>query len=284
MRHTPERVQIEPSDSIGMDLLGHVTFEPEYHGATHSHPFLELVLVCGEAVFACGDISVELGPMDVCLIPAGREHCFANSGSEPLEMIYIGFSFAFDPAIGLPSDLPVVVSPIVRHTEVPDALWNLGRKLAEGADTISCSLRGRALVIVLDLLDVVLDRADVSTQRSRRERLAEKARRYLAQNIGRNVTVEEVAGVFYLSPHHFGELFKAEMGVSLKEYHRRLRLQRAAQLLVTTDQTVTQIASALGYDSLHTFSKLFKAQHGQSPRDFRKTPNFFHDLANDAGC
>lgn len=275
-----ERVQIEPSDSVSMDLLGRVRFEPKHQGATHSHPFLELVVVHEKAVFAHGGVRVELRPMDVCLIPSGREHSYANPGRKPLEMVYIGFSFAFDPAIELPSDLPVVVSPLLEHTNIPDALWELGQ-LVEEDDSDSYRLRGRALSIVLDLLGVVLTSTEVGCQQSRRQRLAEKASKYLAANIDRTVTVEEVASVFYLSPHHFGELFKAETGVSLKAYHRELRLRRAAVLLVSTDQTATEIALSLGFDSLHTFSKLFKAQHGQSPRDFRKTPKFFRRSAND---
>ena len=269
-----KRTQIEPNDSVSLELLGNVNFERRCGGVTHAHPFWELILVRGSVTFSdsSGDTALELG--DLCLIAPNHRHRFTNTGSGPLALTYIGFSFAFDPGPVLPDTCPIVVSELLRHTGIPGEIQGLAKALDAAGDSAVLKLRGQALRIVLELLDTLLaGAADGGAQQSRQARLAEKAKAYLRQGVDRTVTVEEVAGMFYLSPHYFGELFKAETGVSLKTYHRELRLRRAAHLLTTTDRTATQIAGDLGFDSLHTFSKLFKAHHGQSPRAFRKTLN-----------
>lgn len=277
----PQRIQIEPNDSVSLELLGSVTFDPGCDGAPHAHPFWELLLVRGAATFSdtAGNKVLETG--ELCLIPPSHRHCFTNAGGDSLGLVYIGFSFTLDPESSLPRDLPIVVSPLLRHTPIPAKLRVLAEALEETGEAAVLKYRNQALEIVLELLDVLLTDAVDAPPQTRQTRLVEKAKSYLRQNVDRTVTVEEMAGIFYLSPHYFGELFKAETGVSLKAYHRALRLHQAAHLLTTTDRTVTQIADDLGFDSLHTFSRLFTAHHGQSPRVFRKTLNLFRRSAND---
>ena len=76
--------------------------------------------------------------------------------------------------------------------------------------------------------------------------------------------------MFYLSPHHFGELFHEGTGLTLKRYHFELRMQEARALLLRNERNVTQIAEHLGFDSVHSFSKRFKAFTGLSPLAFRR--------------
>ena len=114
----------------------------------------------------------------------------------------------------------------------------------------------------------------IGENNSRNLILAEKAKRYLEDNLQRTVTVKEVANLFYLSPHYFGELFKANTGMTLKEYHNALRMTKAARLIEQNELNYSEIAQILGFNSLNYFSRKFKDFYSISPSDYQKCKLF----------
>jgi transcriptional regulator GlxA family with amidase domain len=64
--------------------------------------------------------------------------------------------------------------------------------------------------------------------------------------------------------------FREAFGETPKEFHTRLRLERAKHLLTFTPRSVTDVCFDVGFSSLGTFSTLFKRQVGLSPKDFRR--------------
>ena len=73
-----------------------------------------------------------------------------------------------------------------------------------------------------------------------------------------------------MSNSHFCTIFSQEMGVTFTEYLTELRMNRAKELLRTTQMRSSDIAYAVGYNDPHYFSYLFKKHTGMTPRDFRK--------------
>jgi len=69
---------------------------------------------------------------------------------------------------------------------------------------------------------------------------------------------------------HFRKLFKKETGLSPVQYSLKSRLQKAAQMLVTTPLPVKEVAQQSGFNDIYYFSKLFKKYQGFSPRTYRK--------------
>lgn len=66
------------------------------------------------------------------------------------------------------------------------------------------------------------------------------------------------------------KLFREEAGMSPMAYQSKMRLKKAALLLLETTQTVTSIAELLGYSSIHHFSKQFSFEYGKSPTEYRQ--------------
>lgn len=84
------------------------------------------------------------------------------------------------------------------------------------------------------------------------------------------LTVSELARMACLSESSFNRLFRRVMGESPTEYLLRLRVDKAAQRLISTDDTVERIAHACGFHDTSHFSRFFKRITGQPPSDFRR--------------
>jgi len=81
---------------------------------------------------------------------------------------------------------------------------------------------------------------------------------------------EELAGLCGCSPRHFARLFRSHFGVAPRTKQTELRLIRARQLLMSTEQPVRQVALDSGYRSFSLFNSMFKRHFGVSPSKLRK--------------
>ncbi|MBX9815636.1 MAG: AraC family transcriptional regulator [Sphingomonas sp.] len=93
---------------------------------------------------------------------------------------------------------------------------------------------------------------------------------YLRENLAENVSLAEVAELARLSPFHFARQFKATMGLPPAAYQRKLRLERAQEMLLGTDLEVGEIAVAVGYETPQAFARAFRQGIGASPSDWRR--------------
>jgi len=80
---------------------------------------------------------------------------------------------------------------------------------------------------------------------------------------------EEMSRECGLEKSRFYALFKSATGLTPKAYQLRLKMKKAAALLLESDQSVTRIAELLGYDTVHYFSKQFSDYHHLSPTRYR---------------
>jgi AraC-like DNA-binding protein len=96
------------------------------------------------------------------------------------------------------------------------------------------------------------------------------ARDFLDGSLAEPLTVASLARVACMSPYHFHHLFRRAFGETPMQRVQRLRLAAAAELLATTDRSVTRICADVGFESLGSFSALFRWRHGETPRVYRQ--------------
>lgn len=102
------------------------------------------------------------------------------------------------------------------------------------------------------------------------ERTIRKACLYFRENLNKNVNIEELAHELNVGYSYFRQMFRKYTGISPIQYHLSLRIQKAKDLLVSTDQSIKEIAIDLGFESYFYFSRIFKDKTGKSPLEFRK--------------
>lgn len=95
------------------------------------------------------------------------------------------------------------------------------------------------------------------------------ARDYIHACLHEALTLDDIANIAALSPHHFLRTFKAVFGMTPHQYLTHQRLERAQFLLEKTDISVTNICMDVGFESLGSFSTLFRKNIGLSPRQYR---------------
>lgn len=92
----------------------------------------------------------------------------------------------------------------------------------------------------------------------------------MRQQLHNTLTVEQMAKQARLSSSHFSRLFHKKTGYAPIDYFIRLKMQRAAELLVGTTLLVKEIGWQLGYEDAYYFSRSFKKVMGLSPKQYRQ--------------
>lgn len=97
-----------------------------------------------------------------------------------------------------------------------------------------------------------------------------KAINYILDQIGEEISVEDVADHCHFSKYYFSRIFKEETGINIYAFIKKIKLEQSAfRLKVDRGKTVTDIGFDYGY-SPSNYSSVFKQYHNASPSDFRK--------------
>ena len=105
----------------------------------------------------------------------------------------------------------------------------------------------------------------MSAAREQTNRSMLRVRDTIDRSYDADLDVEALARLAGLSPDHLIRTFRAVFGETPHRYLQRRRVERAMNLLRSTDLAVTEVCLAVGFTSLGTFSRLFSAVVGESP-------------------
>ena len=96
------------------------------------------------------------------------------------------------------------------------------------------------------------------------------AKRYVNENYSKNITVSDVAKYVSLSDSWFSRMFKKETDSNFTDYLNYVRIEKAVELLKTTNLSVNEIYGEVGYGSRNHFYMMFKRYTGYSAQEYRK--------------
>lgn len=94
---------------------------------------------------------------------------------------------------------------------------------------------------------------------------------YMETDLRLNVTPNEVAPLVNLSPSRLRHVFKAETGMSLKQYQKQLRMQKARELLEGSFLSVKEIMIETGIMDRNHFARSFRKTFGTTPTQHRRS-------------
>lgn len=98
------------------------------------------------------------------------------------------------------------------------------------------------------------------------------AKQYVHQHFGEGLSLNVIAEKVHLSPRYLSALFVEEEGVGINRYIKKVRMQKACELLLGTNMKVSEICTMVGYSNLSYFCKSFQEDFGMTPDKFRSLP------------
>ena len=142
------------------------------------------------------------------------------------------------------------------------------------SDKIFQKLNGKANNSVFDMLKwihfVTSKTIDYAEEVKKSESIIDKAKKYIQEHYKEDITKNHVAASVFLTPDYLAKMFKAETGIVIKDFINNCRIEEAKELLKKSDNSVSMIASEVGFDNFSYFSTIFKKSTGVSPQAFRK--------------
>ena len=107
-------------------------------------------------------------------------------------------------------------------------------------------------------------------QSSKEKKPVRQLRRIIAERYREELSLEQLADEMGLSPAYISKLFKKELDVTFTQYLNHVRLEQAKKLLSGTNDTIAQIADAVGYQDEKYFMRLFKKETGLTTTEYRQ--------------
>ena len=125
-----------------------------------------------------------------------------------------------------------------------------------------------ALDIVSEFYDIVRPHDEKSAERAGRV-LSAKVREYIEQNYADNIKIADIAAENFISEGYLSHAFKAETGMSPREYLTHIRCTRASELIRYTAMKLSDIAENTGFCSQSDMSRKIREYYGVIPSEIR---------------
>ena len=112
--------------------------------------------------------------------------------------------------------------------------------------------------------DVANNREEKSTD------IIKTAKRYIEDHYATDISLDDVSRVVNISPYYFSKIFKEESGLNFIEYLTNIRIDKAKELLTSSDYSMKEICSMCGYTDPNYFSRSFKKNVGVTPTEYKE--------------
>lgn len=261
-------------EKIPVELTVYHTGHEECRGGHFFGPFIRdhyLIhfIKRGKGTFQREDKIYNIGANQAFIIFPGEKTQYKANQKEPWEYYWIGFQ-------GIESEKLLEKTLFSREKPVvsikDEEVFEILERIVEiDSNETSGKYKEKGLVYYLmgEMVDENheknLEKCDMA------EGYVRLGVQHMNRNYGRKITVASLAEHLKIDRSYLSRIFKAYIKVSPKEYLTRVRMERAKELLKTTNFQIGDIAMSVGYKDLFTFSKAFKAYTGANPSDFKNS-------------
>jgi len=263
--------RIEPRAELVAATIRMARFE----GPEHAHAEAQVSILLGgsSATFSrrgiSGSVSSPITPGSFVYIPPGESHRTQWHGLTELLNLYWAGDFLRE--LAEQNGCSLYERPA--SYRVDPAIQSIGRILMNDflwTGTLSEMMvdHGRALAAAR-LFHIVEQRARRAPTGLLTHKRLQHAIDALIAHPERSFTLVELARLCHASVFHFSRSFTAHLGCAPFAFQRNLRVQKARELLSTTELSIEAVSYAVGIESPTSFSRIFRRFTGQSPREYR---------------
>ena len=252
------------------------------------HDFFEMVYIKrGEVVFQIEDDQIKLGPNNILIIKPKRLHKLLVKSKNGCEFIVFSFKFVdlenqsfsrvsmedFIDFVEGEKTGPYHFLKVGQRNEIIQLLNGIVNEKNKKDPDSEFLIR----LMVMEVF-VYLSRAfriewenSMKDKSPKLKELIKISVNFINSNYEKEITLSDVSSFVFLSPSYFLRVFKDEMGVSPINYLLRTRVEKAKEILETTDMKINDIALLVGFSNHQRFNEIFKKNTGMTPTSYRKS-------------
>ncbi len=222
----------------------------------HDHTYPQILVPLGQTMeITIGDMDYKVTPQELCLIPSDTLHQCSYEG----KMLVINLTeIDLEDKDAVLLSYPVIVSMCGQILELVDLIQT---ELKQNPG--SASVRYLYSYLYSKLL----------------ENCAAPSIRYISEHYDLPITVNQLAEMENYNVTYYNDWFKQQTGYSPSLYLRKMRIERAKELLLESRHTMMDIAIMVGYSSNSTFTRAFHSITGKTPKTYREE----HGVAVEVG-
>lgn len=248
----------------------------------HHHAECELsTIISGKGIYTVKDKSYTFGAGDVFVFNGDENHCITDISDN-----FVLLNIQFDSRILWSSTETFAAMQIffARNMNFNNKIdpknpktAEIHNKIIELEKELSKKQEGYQVIVKYTLFSMLItlvrsfDYIDKNKKYIRFQNTVqpmENALCYIEENLDKNLTLKDIAERASMTPTYFSSVFKKMRGISPWEYITIKRVERAIELLKTTNRTKLDIALSCGFSSSSNFYKAFWRVTGRKPNDY----------------
>lgn len=248
----------------------HSKYEKDWATILHSHPFTEFIYIeSGKGEICTQTQTYPVEKKDFIVVLPNMMHTERSSAEEPLEYYVLGVSnLIFDPHEDMDS-----FCPILDLGNINDKIHSLLVTLYHEMHTEKAGYELMVSSLYLQLTVLLMRKMKINfnfTEGHNMRREIAYAKNYIDKHYMENLDLDEIAQQSYLSKYHLVREFSRYIGCTPMVYLTERRLAEAKSLLSSTNMSILDISTEIGFSSASYFTQRFKASCGMTPLRFRQ--------------
>lgn len=227
-------------------------------------------VISGKGRYTVNDTTHRLGAGDFFLIRPNELVDYEADAEEPWEYYWIGFSG--NKVKEILQTNGIGAKDYIGQVDAKEALREkFERFMQSNFFDDSKKLVNQAFFYdIFSSFKIHNEGVEIEVRVSQRTKYSEAFLLYVENNYYReDLTIEEIAKSMYLHPSYFSQVIKEELGLNALKYLNLYRMNKASQLLKTTELSIEEISNAVGYENRHSFSRAFKSRFHSSPTRYK---------------
>lgn len=208
-----------------------------------------------------------------------RHYCNGKTSPRLFIVTFVCRSSAMAVFRGMHTRLPASALPILNHiigeAKATFLLPEYDPHMKELKTAENSPPGGQQMIkLNLEMLLIMLlresERAVFTSKDAWERRLTNEITKYLSEHPDEAVSLENICRETHYSKTLLCSTFKRVMGMGIIEYHSRMRVERAKELMLSCGYSVSEASEKSGFENQYYFSRVFKRWEGKSPREFLK--------------
>ncbi len=238
----------------------------------HLHSHIEIILLNKGATTATADsVNAEMEPGDLFISFPNQVHYYIDEPTYNEHGHIIAFiSPDFCPEFSQMFKSMVPKSPVVKGAK------NNPRILAAVENLVQCTenqdeySETEARGCVLILMSEIFRNIELIEKEPYDNDLVKDIITYCYENFSTDISLQSIADELHISRCYISRLFSRRLHIGFNDYINSLRVRNACELLKKSEQSVTEIAHAVGYNSVRTFDRVFLNARNMTPKEYRQ--------------